>query len=105
MAVRVEGPARHLPLRRVSAILLGMGLARVHRKGQVTIPKAVRDATGIDVGDRLVIEVREGEIVLRRPRGLLEFEPPPSTPLPWPEARRAAQEEQAARAMRALDDG
>lgn len=77
-----------------------MSLARVYKKGQVTIPKAVREATGIDVGDRIVVEAREDEIVVRRPRGVLEFTPPSSRrpdELPWPEARQAAREERIAR--------
>jgi bifunctional DNA-binding transcriptional regulator/antitoxin component of YhaV-PrlF toxin-antitoxin module len=28
-----------------------MSTARIYKKGQVTSPKAVREATGIDVGD------------------------------------------------------
>jgi AbrB family looped-hinge helix DNA binding protein len=89
-----------LPYRLASAILLPVGTARVYKKGQVTIPKAVRAATGIDVGDPVVVEARDKEIVVRRPRGVLEFEPPAarrgSKPR-WPEARRAAREERIAR--------
>jgi AbrB family looped-hinge helix DNA binding protein len=72
-----------------------MSVARIYKKGQVTIPKAVREAAGIDVGDRVVVEAREHEIVVRRPRGVLEFTPPPSRrpdELPWTQARRAARE-------------
>jgi AbrB family looped-hinge helix DNA binding protein len=82
-----------------------MSVARVYKKGQVTIPKAVREATGIDVGDRVVVEAREREIVVRRPRGVLEFTPPSSRrpdELSWSEARQAAREERISR--RALDD-
>jgi AbrB family looped-hinge helix DNA binding protein len=70
-----------------------MGVARIYKKGQVTIPKAVRDATGIDIGDRVVVEARDDEIVLRRPRGVLEFDPPASRrsdTQTWPQARQAA---------------
>jgi AbrB family looped-hinge helix DNA binding protein len=80
---------------------MGMSVARVYKKGQVTIPKAVRDRAGIEIGDRVVIEARDDEIVVRRPRGVLEFEPPPphGKQLPWPKARRAAREERAARRL------
>jgi len=53
-----------------------MARARIYKKGQVTIPKAVREATGLEVGDRVVVEARRGEVVVRRARGVLEFEPP-----------------------------
>lgn len=83
-----------------------MSVARVYKKGQITIPKAVREAAGIDVGDRVVVEAREHEIVVRRPRGVLEFTPPPSRrpdELPWPQARRVAREERVARRAAADD--
>ena len=78
-----------------------MGMARIYKKGQVTIPKAVRERTGIDVGDRVVIEVRDDEIVLRRPRGVLEFEPPasPGEAPAFEPARREAREERVRRRL------
>lgn len=83
-----------------------MSVARIYKKGQVTIPKAVRDSTGIDVGDPVVVEARNGEIIVRRPRGVLEFEPPQrrSDALSWPDARSAAREDRAVR-RRVSDDG
>ncbi len=76
-----------------------MSVARIHSKGQITIPKAVRDAAGLDVGARVVVEARDGEVVIRRPLGVLEFEPPQvgHDALPWPQARRAARDERGAR--------
>ncbi|MGH2910051.1 MAG: AbrB/MazE/SpoVT family DNA-binding domain-containing protein [Solirubrobacteraceae bacterium] len=77
-----------------------MSVARIYKKGQITIPKAVREAAGIEVGDRVVVEAREHEIVVRRPHGVLEFTPPASRrpdQLPWPDARRRAREERIAR--------
>lgn len=79
------------------------GMARIYGKGQITIPKAVRDAAGLDVGDRVVVEARDAEVIIRKARGVLEFEPPPvdREALPWPDARRAARDERlAARAKR-----
>ena len=36
-------------------------------KGQVTLPKAVREATGISAGDRVIVRVRpEGGIIVER---------------------------------------
>lgn len=79
-----------------------MGTAKIYTKGQVTIPRSVREATGLDVGDPVVVEARGDEVVVRRPRGVLEFEPPttPSQPLPWPDARRASRSERAVRRAR-----
>lgn len=79
-----------------------MGTAKIYTKGQVTIPRAVRDATGLDVGDPVVVEARGDEVVVRRPRGVLEFEPPiaEQKALPWQDSRRAARSERAARAAR-----
>lgn len=76
-----------------------MSTARIYKKGQITIPKAVRDATGFNIGDRVVVEARENEIVLRHPVGVLEFTPPrpAAGEPPWPEARRAARKDRAAR--------
>lgn len=36
----------------------------VTRKYQVTIPKEVREALGIRVGDRLVVKVEDGKIIM-----------------------------------------
>jgi AbrB family looped-hinge helix DNA binding protein len=41
-------------------------MATVTRKGQVTIPKVVREALGLGPGAKVVFEIREGEAVLRR---------------------------------------
>jgi AbrB family looped-hinge helix DNA binding protein len=77
-----------------------MSMARIYKKGQITIPKAVREATGFNVGDRVIVEARNDEIVLRHPIGVLEFTPPPQpcpTDLPWTETRRIAREDRVAR--------
>ena len=37
---------------------------RIGPKGQIVIPKIVRDYVGIKPGDTVLIEVREGEIVI-----------------------------------------
>lgn len=76
-----------------------MSTARIYQKGQITIPKAVREASGFKIGDRVVVEARDNEIVLRHPTGVLEFTGPPRFGVveqPWSEVRRAAREERAA---------
>ena len=79
-----------------------MRTARIYAKGQITIPKAVRDATGLGVGERVIVEARDGEVVIRRPLGVLEFEPPSAArdAEPWPRARRAARDERNERRTR-----
>ena len=46
----------------------------VTRKYQVTIPRKVREALGISIGDRLVVKVVDGKIVMKpvRPEKALE---------------------------------
>ena len=70
--------------------------ARVTSKGQVTIPKPVREALRLSEGDRVVFRVIEGErAILARTPDLLELAgsvPVPSgvRGLPWDEVRRRA---------------
>jgi len=48
---------------------------KIGPKGQIVIPKIIRDYLGIKPGDTVVIEVREGEIVIipgRDPREFVE---------------------------------
>jgi AbrB family looped-hinge helix DNA binding protein len=47
--------------------------ARVSSKGQVTVPKSVRDALGIKEGDEVVFRVEGRRAVLARTPDLLEL--------------------------------
>lgn len=47
--------------------------ARVTAKGQITIPKAVRDALGLDVGDSVLFRVDGERAVFSRIPSLLEL--------------------------------
>ncbi len=57
--------------------------ATVAERGQITLPKAARDALGLTKGSKLKVEVIEGRIVLRkevddaisRVRGILKLPP------------------------------
>lgn len=69
--------------------------ARMTSKGQVTVPKAVRDALGLRAGDRVTFRVSEGRATLSRDRGLLELAGSVDVPLErrstsWDEVRRSA---------------
>jgi AbrB family looped-hinge helix DNA binding protein len=85
---------------------VGMSSARIYKKGQITIPKAVREAAGFNIGDLVVVEARDNEIVLRHPIGVLEFKAPARVAVvekPWPEVRRAARQEHADGRLSASD--
>lgn len=47
--------------------------AKVTSKGQVTVPKAVRDALGITEGDEVVFRVEGHRAVLARTPGFLDL--------------------------------
>jgi AbrB family looped-hinge helix DNA binding protein len=70
--------------------------ARMTSKGQITIPKPVRDALKLNEGDRVVFRVIEGErAILARTPDLLELAGSVAVPagvrgLPWEEMRRRA---------------
>jgi AbrB family looped-hinge helix DNA binding protein len=45
-----------------------MEVVTISSKGQIAIPKAVRDAMGLSEGTRLNLDVRDGQIVLSKGR-------------------------------------
>lgn len=47
--------------------------ARVTSKGQVTVPKAVRDALGIKEGDELIFRVQGNRAILARTPDFLDL--------------------------------
>jgi AbrB family looped-hinge helix DNA binding protein len=64
--------------------------ARVTSKGQITLPKAVRDALGLEPGDAVLFRVVDGHALLARTPSLLELAgsipvPPDIRGLPWDE--------------------
>lgn len=70
--------------------------ARITSKGQITIPKPVREALKLGEGDRVVFRVIEGErAILARTPDLLELGGSVPVPanvrgLPWDDIRRRA---------------
>jgi antitoxin PrlF len=76
--------------------------AQMTSKGQVTVPKAVRDALGLEAGDRVSFRVSEGKAILSRTPDLLELAGSVDVPLgkrgtPWDEVRRSVRSERARR--------
>lgn len=60
--------------------------ARVTSKGQVTVPKSVRDALGIEAGDEIVFRVHGSRAVLAKTPDFLDL----AGTVPVPAARRNA---------------
>ena len=74
--------------------------ARVTSKGQITIPKQVREALGILEGDQVVFRVEENRAVLARTANLLELAgtveiPAAKRGVPWGEIRRSSRDARA----------
>ena len=66
--------------------------AKVTSKGQVTIPKEVREALGITEGDHVVFRVQQHHAVLARTPNLLDLAGAVEVPaarrgVPWDEVR------------------
>jgi AbrB family looped-hinge helix DNA binding protein len=75
--------------------------ARLTSKGQVTIPKAVRDALGLRDGDEVVFRVEGARAVLARTSDLLELAgsvrvPATKRGASWDEVRRQTRAARAA---------
>lgn len=84
-----------------------MSKATLTSKGQITIPKEVREQLGLRVGDKLLFEVEEDTIRLRvlksRPLGELKGSLPAKHPYPGKEGEREAARRSAVR--RVLGEG
>jgi AbrB family looped-hinge helix DNA binding protein len=50
-----------------------MQAVKVLPKGQITIPKSVRKKLKIDIGDPLLLEEKEGEIILKKTRTIFDY--------------------------------
>ena len=64
--------------------------ARVTSKGQITVPKAVRDALGLETGDEVVFRVDGNRAVLARTPDFLSLAgsaTSPEIPPRWPSGR------------------
>lgn len=75
--------------------------ARLSSKGQLTVPRAVRDALSLEEGDRLVFRVEGDHAVLARTSDLLALAGSVSVPAakrgtPWDEVLRQTRRTRAA---------
>ena len=76
-----------------------MGIAaRVTSKGQVTVPKRVREALGISDGDSLMFIIRDNEVLLEKTPNFLDLAgsvpvPDDKRNLAWDDVRRQTREE------------
>ena len=71
--------------------------ATLTSKGQITIPKAVREALNLEEGDAVLFRVREGRAVISKTPNLLDLAGSVPVPeevrgLPWEEIKRRAWE-------------
>jgi len=66
--------------------------ATLTSKGQITLPKSVRDALGLKEGDRVLFRVLEGRAVLAKVEDFLDLAgsvsvPPHKRGATWPEIK------------------
>ena len=69
--------------------------ATVTSKGQVTLPKSVRDALGLKAGDRVLFRVYRGRAVLAKVENFLDLAgsvsiPPDRRGVSWPAIKARA---------------
>jgi antitoxin PrlF len=88
--------ARRVSLHQYPSKEIGMDVAaRLSSKGQLTIPKSVRQALKLEEGDQVIFRVEGQRAVLARTPDLLELAgavqvPAETRGLPWDEVRRRA---------------
>lgn len=41
-------------------------LGKITSKGQITIPKVIRDALGVSGGDKILFEKKDGEVIIKK---------------------------------------
>lgn len=75
-------------------------MAKLSSKGQLTVPKAVRDALGLQEGDQVVFRLQGDHAALGRTPDLLDVAGSVSVPAekrsaPWDEVRRVTRSDRA----------
>jgi AbrB family looped-hinge helix DNA binding protein len=77
-------------------------IAKIRSKGQVTIPKAVRDALELSEGDELLFRVQDSRAVIAKTPGFLALAGSVPVPVgkrgtPWDEVLRQTRAQRATR--------
>ena len=49
-------------------------VAKISSKGQITVPLPIRSKANFNTGDTVLFEVRNDEVVIRKPKSLLDYE-------------------------------
>jgi len=49
-----------------------MILKNILAKGQIVIPKTIRDLLGINIGDKMIVDVENGKIILSKKQDILK---------------------------------
>ena len=49
-----------------------MILKNVLAKGQIVIPKTIRELLGINIGDKIIVDVENGKIILSKKQNIVE---------------------------------
>jgi len=52
-----------------------LSMGHIYQKGQVVLPKRVREAAGVEVGDEVIVEARGAEIVVRKAPSIFNHVP------------------------------
>ncbi|MBI5696234.1 MAG: AbrB/MazE/SpoVT family DNA-binding domain-containing protein [Nitrospirae bacterium] len=78
-------------------------LAKVTPKGQISIPTEVRKASGIELGDYVELEVKDGKVVLT-PKLLIDKEQAWFWSKEWQEKERRAESDRKAGRSRTFKD-
>ena len=47
---------------------------KITSKGQVTVPLLIRNKMDFNIGDTVFFEIRNDEVVMRKPKNLLDYE-------------------------------
>jgi len=82
-----------------------MGITTITKKGQITIPKSIRDKLAINDNDRLSVKLVGNKAIIEKISSLLELESSIKTTkdrkkLSWKEIERKTHEDQAKKAVK-----
>ena len=82
-----------------------MGITTITKKGQITIPKSIRDKLAINDNDRLSVKLDGNKAIIEKISSLLELESSIKTTkdrkkLSWKEIERKTHEAQAKKAVK-----